>query len=129
MKNKGFNEILILMKLHIRHVQIQFAKVTIGVLDSPILVLFSSVTSGSGNLQLDPDPYLSKCIAQVSEPTNYSFAFCIFFCWKEFNFFRLLLLTIHRIIGSDPWDKLINYLFICPSQSCLRNENFFLFVH
>jgi hypothetical protein len=50
MKNKGFNEILILMKLHIRHLQIQFAKVTIaGVLDSPVLVLFSSVTSGSGN--------------------------------------------------------------------------------
>jgi hypothetical protein len=43
MKNKGFNEILILMKLQIRHLQIQFAKVTItGVLDSP-------VTSGSGN--------------------------------------------------------------------------------
>jgi hypothetical protein len=44
---------MILMKLHIRHLQIQFAKVTIaGVLDSPVLVLFSSVTrlsSGSGN--------------------------------------------------------------------------------
>jgi hypothetical protein len=38
------------MKLHIRHLQIQFAKVTIaGVLDSPVLVLFSSVTSGSRN--------------------------------------------------------------------------------
>jgi hypothetical protein len=49
-KNKGFNEILIVMKLHIRHLQIQFAKVAMaGVLDSPVLVLFSSVTSGSGN--------------------------------------------------------------------------------
>jgi hypothetical protein len=38
------------MKLHISHLQIQFAKVTIaGALDSPVLVLFSSVTSGSGN--------------------------------------------------------------------------------
>jgi hypothetical protein len=48
MKKKGFNEILILMKL-----QIQFAKVTIaGVFDLPVLVLFSSVTrvtSCSGN--------------------------------------------------------------------------------
>jgi hypothetical protein len=53
MKNKGFNEILIFMKLHIRHLQIQFAKVTIaGVLDSPVLVLFSPVTSGSGNPEL-----------------------------------------------------------------------------
>jgi hypothetical protein len=39
MKNKRFNEILILMKLHIRQLQIQFAKVTIaGVLDSPVPV-------------------------------------------------------------------------------------------
>jgi hypothetical protein len=30
MKNKVFNEILILMKLHIRHLQIQFTKVTVG---------------------------------------------------------------------------------------------------
>jgi hypothetical protein len=41
------------MKLHIRHLQIQFVKVTIaGVFDTPVLVLFSSVTtvtSGSGN--------------------------------------------------------------------------------
>jgi hypothetical protein len=53
MKIKGFNEILILMKLHIRHSEIQFAKVTIaGVLDLPVLVLFSlvtRVTSSSGN--------------------------------------------------------------------------------
>jgi hypothetical protein len=50
MKNKGFNEIQILMKLHIRHLQIQFAKVTIaGVLDLSVLVLFSVVTSSSGN--------------------------------------------------------------------------------
>jgi hypothetical protein len=48
MKNKGFNEILILMKLDIRHLQIQFAKVTIaGFLDSAVLVLFSSVTINS----------------------------------------------------------------------------------
>jgi hypothetical protein len=38
------------MKLHIRHLQIQITNMTIaGVLDSPVLVLFSSVTSGSGN--------------------------------------------------------------------------------
>jgi hypothetical protein len=50
-KNKGFNEILIIMKLHICHLRIQFA--IAGVLDSPVLVLFSSmtrVTSGSGFL-------------------------------------------------------------------------------
>jgi hypothetical protein len=45
MKNKGFNEILVLMKLHFRHLQIQLAKVSItGILDSPVLVFFSSVT-------------------------------------------------------------------------------------
>jgi hypothetical protein len=44
---------MILVKLHIRHLQIKFVKVTIaGVLDSPILVLFSSVTSGSKKTQL-----------------------------------------------------------------------------
>jgi hypothetical protein len=52
MKKRGFNEILILMKLHIRHLQIQFAKVTIAgvLLDSPVLVFFFvSDERGSGN--------------------------------------------------------------------------------
>jgi hypothetical protein len=82
MKNKGFSEIMIA-----------------GVLDSPVLVLFSSVTSGSGNpafaivctmylLRIAVGLACNACSAEAKNPVNFSFSGNQLMVWPVFSFFQ-----------------------------------------